>query len=1165
MSDQLVERRRRSNSMGVSSKPINNPHRVSPINLSSNPPSINKHVLKMSTGSRLRAATSFSPYQSNNPPSSMAIRRTGISAGGSDGFNTDGTFGKPLAAIAGPLGITIVDVNAPQHPWLVLNYSSTTMAFQPCLSTLQQSMTDAECVNSVSYGNRFSNTQSQSPVLLATARGSGILIWDCSGRSLSPLLGRLNASDSSIGASTGNSKTTNSSVGNANGEEPAADPGTINQSQPLPSVKTETNSSDALKSMVGSPKAFERKSSLIRVSSSSSVVAAGATGVPGHALNTSNVTSATATGSLATKTANITSSSKGDVTSLTWKGPSAPILLSTCGTSASAWDLRTSVLSGVGGTGGARPNARFICPEDNLYHADSSLIHCAYSHDELANTFATLDSLGVVRVWDDRKAEQPVHSFLACPGGGVGIASIAPARDEGSGARPRWVSWGIDDEQDYGDDLVAKVWTDLSTNGVDGSNSSDAYRVTSRVSMPGAVAARVHPSCADGIILFRDNPSEKELEAHQMVDGMATTGEMKDVSEGLLRSPNQMVLATGLKMRASPEMVVVQTPPSPPPLMLGEVEMEIEQKQISSSKIHQGWEAELWQIDESGVAIDEGCVGAKKLSVFRGGGDEEDTLSFAPGRGDVSDVVAIDLALGTHNDGDESVNKELSLCVLTKAGRLTVYGVPEASLEGEASEYSPNKRGRVDLQTNMTNSASTQVYRHGADLSPWWNKNEEEHDLFGDTNAAQDSPKKASIEGMRSAADNGLPRMQDSNTKPPIASPSIIPDVNLAVPPMDEMTSEREVDTSAAGDVQQKPIDFSEAARVPCPPLCGVAFSALGKIVSFNNGPVKRMWKYHQSNEPLSSQPRPSFGSLHDDDEDSSTQNQNVARIETVENKVLPRSLGDLIEMTKRAQTLQWGDEQQQNNDSPIDDDGNSTSSSSDDSSTSYDDPDLMVSDSDDSGLASESDGSEGLYHVSSNDSDGMVNVDNMFDDYFASSRKSVLGSEHEGAGQSKDGNFAGLPSLAPSVIITKEYEDIILNGQTPKLANQLKLGDVWWLTKDFVAPDNTSSERPYNSDGQEDNSTFFRNSSDPYLASSSFSEPSLERSSSFSNTTKSKQRLDNSMISKMKLLFANQLPTAMTPPDQRLCKSNVYVCKQMIFCFSSFRSFSLPILVLFQ
>jgi len=1198
----------RSLSMNMSNKPgaipRPSPPRISPTNKNPNPN--NNKNMHIKTGQRLRAATSFSPQ---HPPSSMAIRRTGI---GGSGCSSE----KSLAAIAGPMGITIVDVLAPQRPWLVLNYSSssesasssrkngsggisggiTTMAFQPCPSILPQSLSDTDgggpaSPNHGGGGDGYKYYQSSSPILLATARGSGILIWDCSGRALSPLLGRLNASDSWGTGAAGTNKT--SSVGqnggskrnnvddNSMGSEESG--GTKQQTQPTSSsAGVESNAAsttlDTVKSLVSSPLSLERKSSLISVSSSSSVVTSSNTTnlLLGNTSNNNSNSNPSGAGlSSAAKTSSAGSSSfRGNaVTSLDWKG-SNPILLSTCANSACIWDLRTSLLNSAGcssNSSGARPNARFVSPEDGLHHSGSSLIHCAYSHgDELQqHSFATLDSMGVVRIWDDRRADRPKHSFMACPGGGVGIASIAPAKTRVDASR--WVTWGMDGGQEsFSDDLVVKVWTESSSTSKSRSNvtstvPTDAdvgdrneecgetnipYHVTSRISMAGGVAARVHPLFADGILLFRDNPSEREDGPQQITTtgpsnptGFGVSaGEMTEEGtvEGLVESPDKMILVTGLKMRTTPEMAVVQTPPSSPPLMLKEPARDQEPDESSISHVHKGWEAELWCIDTVDTPLpsveareineENRSLGAQKIIAFRGGGVEEDALSFAPGRGDVSGVLAVDLALGAPVDsnGNASLrNEELSLCVLTKASRLTAYGVPEASelAEEKATEIASNKRGRVDAESNMTHSVSSRVYRQSTDhyASPWWNKNEEE-ELFGESNTARESPKKSSMESLRTVVDNadidltsnsavrGVPRMPENITEK-ASIPSIIPDVDLAAS-MDEVVENREVDTSAA---QNLPIDPATVpVNVPCPPLCGVAFSGVGGLVMFNNGPVKRMWAHYQSNEVRVREPKKGSDVISiatSDEEDSTTHNQDLAdqRMQSSE-KTLPRTLADLIEMNLRSQNLQWGGDNEQ----PGDD-----SSSSSGGSSSYEDGELLGLESDESGGISDSDDSEGFYHVASSDSPRRHSLD------FSTT-------EHEGANEA----FAGLPSLSPSVVITRKHDDILLNGQTPKLANILKLGEQWFLTKDFSVPDAGCGKRAVITglEGPKD-MEFPRNSSDPYLSSSPFADRTLARSSSFSPPP-SKSSKHTSMMGNLKKLFANQLPTAMAPPDQRLMNS---------------------------
>jgi len=175
-----------------------------------------------------------------------------------------------------------------------------------------------------------------------------------------------------------------------------------------------------------------------------------------------------------------------------------------------------------------------------------------------------------------------------------------------------------------------------------------------------------------------------------------------------------------------------------------------------------------------------------------------------------------------------------------------------------------------------------------------------------------------------------------------------------------------------------------------------------------------------------------------------------------------------------------------------------------------------------------------------------------MFDDYFAASRKSLLGplrasnvddytstSQKVDATTLEDGSnerFAGLPSLSPNVIVTRRNDEIVLNGQSPELAQLLQLGDCWWLSDDFSVPDSNWNDKGIISDGSrewDDSNLVQRNTSDPYLNNFS-NKLTRDRSSSYDDSSK---RL--TMMGNLKKLFSYQVPgVAMTPPDQRLLNS---------------------------
>ena len=1152
-------------------------------------------------GRRLRAATALSPPH-GPPPTSMALRATRAAAGARGGVG-----GASLAAFAGPTGIAVVDVAAPQRPCLRLDYSSSTeegiaaMAFQPCADDPDP---DRARRPRPPGATRYGGGSSSSPILLATARHTGILIWDCSGRALSPLIGRLNASDSRGGGASG-------SAGGGTRPGVLDDPDAVDG---RPSAESEDSgphtkailgsagaaamNQDVAPKKIGAPLSLERNISAMSASTASSCVTANI--APSNHRNSANA---------AVSSAASTQPHGNSVTSLDWKR-SAPILLATCGASACVWDLRASLLSGGAGRGattGARPTARFAAPEESDGAPPAPLVHCAWAADEASRAFATLDAAGVVRVWDEHRADRPRRAFRACPGGGVGVASLPSSRGAEAGGAPRWVTWGLDpsDPDKIGDgEFVVKVWTESArekhsvaaiAEAADASDGQDdggeigggaipSYRATSRISAPGAVAARVHPTFPDGILLFRDKPAKGEGQNRRPPgSGGVAAGNIDEEGggvEGLANSPaaspqEMFHAAADLHMRASPqERAVARTPPSPPPLLLDEAAAGHEPRDpwetSTTATVRDGWEAELWRVDAVDDPVPSGAtagrekqdidddgdgdpnapVGARRVATFCGGGAEEDALMFAPGSvGDGSDVIAVDLTLGAtatdrHSNGHSTSTEkgiELSLCVLTEAGRLTVYGVPEASeLQETATKATEphTEQGRaVDTagdpaayrnQQTINMSAEVGGNGGGAGASPWFNKNVEEEDLFGEqTTLTQDSPKKppAVIQALVSST-NPMASPQfdmeeitaaDSKT----ANSSLILDANLTT-----SISEGEVDTGTPGDVQNNnlPIDPAVAARVICPPLCGVAFSGVGTLVAFSNGPVKQMWSYYQSNEALSS----SNGNLLSnpggfpfcpknkgndvllelEEEDTSIHNQDS----TVENQKLPRSLADLIEMNLRSQTLQWGDNEQPENSQGHR--SSSSSSSSSDSSSSYEDGDSLALASDDSDV---SDDSRGFCN-----SPPRGNINSMLDNYFSPSHEPLTEIKRARSGGSNE--FAGLPSLSPHVVITRKYDDLLLSQQTPKLANMLNLGDTWWLTEDFEVPvSSCPGEMNYDSARPNKGSAEFLRK---------FAERKLERSLSFTSSFKSSQH-----ASRMVGLFAHQLPTSMTPPDRCLCK----------------------------
>lgn len=79
-----------------------------------------------------------------------------------------------VGAVAGPNGIALFRVSRPQTPLVVLNHASSKKGTAGTVSSLS-----------------FQPQTTDSPLLLAAARGCGVLVWDASGHSLTPLVSRL--------------------------------------------------------------------------------------------------------------------------------------------------------------------------------------------------------------------------------------------------------------------------------------------------------------------------------------------------------------------------------------------------------------------------------------------------------------------------------------------------------------------------------------------------------------------------------------------------------------------------------------------------------------------------------------------------------------------------------------------------------------------------------------------------------------------------------------------------------------------------------------------------------------------------------------------------------------------------------------------------------------
>jgi hypothetical protein len=383
------------------------------------------------------------PYSglSIDPSSGSIIPNRAGNAGGGDPQNR--VMGS-ICAVAGPEGIACFHSTTPNDPYTILRHVSpatrhiSALAFQPmCLKDIASTTTPPPHLinpNVHKTSSRKSNANSRTftniaaglpsgPLLLASAAGNGVMIWDASGHALSPLLARLTCSATPPSSSS---------------------PSQQHQRQsPLREARPHHRATSVLPS---SPSTAGRGRRPHRASSSLSSSQFGET--LGAAL-TSDTLGESASSSTAVSVWD-------EVTSICWKpSTSSPCLITSSTRQVSLWDLRTSMCKGNIDHPSHRlatiPSTSSVEGGDSL----SKFVHVCCSANN-PHHVAVMDIGGIVQVFDDRMVDRNtdsnnvrlVGSFQAYTGQGVGITSIlpdAPSRTtEGNGDSALWVTWGWD-------------------------------------------------------------------------------------------------------------------------------------------------------------------------------------------------------------------------------------------------------------------------------------------------------------------------------------------------------------------------------------------------------------------------------------------------------------------------------------------------------------------------------------------------------------------------------------------------------------------------------------------------------------------------------------------------------------------------------------------------
>ena len=502
----------------------------------------------------------------------------------------------------------------------------------------------------------------------------------------------------------------------------------------------------------------------------------------------------------------------------------------------------------------------------------------------------------------------------------------------------------------------------------------------------------------------------------------------------------------------------------------------------SKTRTKKGWEAQLIRLQKNTM---------ETIASINGGGIDEDALCIAPCKNntDISGIIAVELA---------HTSNEILLCSLTETS-FKVYRLPEFDLN-----FKKPTAGLDVINPESTcvplRSPLARVFKKSESAS-WWNQSEE--DVFGDVPSNQILVR---VEDKTSLHAPG--RNLDRDLSSPVVENIL---KNTSIEEVDPLSIQPTINESNANVV----IDLNRAKHCPCPPLCGISLGKGGKLVVFNNGPVKKLWASYLSDSPIESQKYNDKPVVFNDVTPTmlnmveKSEKKTPADHGDVESQI-PRTLFDLIEMQSVAKIAQWGVDLD-NNSTDLDEHSPNNSSTSVSEDQSFNSDDLsQIDDSDES------------FQTSPKSSEApRRSFVSKFDSYFAESRKSLTHIdmvESISHIRKESKQFTGIASLSPSVTVSSQYDNIFLNGQSSQLANILDLGDAWWLLSDFTTP--TSWE-------QSEKSAY------PYASMSPMQiAPDnilLPRQSSHESSRSA------SMVGNLKKMFTIQSPSV--PPDQRLCK----------------------------
>ena len=907
-------------------------------------------------------------------------------------------------ALSGPHGIAILRSNKPHIPSVVLSHSTHTagggagcgpLAFQP----LSDDHTEA------------GGSGGRSTMLLATARGSGVLVWDASGRSLSPLLGRLGV----------------------DGRHPPA--AGVKLSLPPPSAMPASSSNSVVSSL------HTPKPSTLGLPANNNAVAAP------------------------------NSSSYDIVTSLCWLSANSPTLVTTSARSASIWDLRCPSISrlrpstryelGAGSLDGGGFVSCAVAGDGSHEVAILDGSGVVRIYDTRMGGSHHQQSKG-----QHTNSDHPLHAFYAHESSGVGISRL-PLSTEG---RRGWLTWGFDS---YDAEGAVKVWREGRRDPNDSSEiviDSDDYW-SPRPEVAAAVDAALDASGNDSrhfelTATFGSSSgalSAARVVSHPYGNAVVTIGAEQDggwkadywaLSESQNTSDEDLMITGGVfgaKLEGS---------------FQGGNKCNDALRQVLGGSSDLGYliqadlavgapsvRADHDQSDYSELLLC--CLGSSGFLTTHVVSEATPTKGVLEAVGSSSTLYSsprrkVNAQRMVRTDAD-FMNQQSRLYRPSSDPNLHRKTFEDLRDEGPLKlsrlDSSQHVEGRGAMQASeLSNITPEDAYAYGRSSNlPVQEQGSLPEAVTNISRGVEGALFQFELDVAGDAAPNAA-----TPTEGVAKSPANVAD---AVAKGDNM----EPQGVAAGS-RTSTVDPFRAMNVPCPRLCGATFGrGGGGMIIFSNGDVRRQWTWFQAEQQ----------SGRDAGKHQMSKADTKARkpkADSDKSQQCPRTMLDLMRMNAAAKIAQWGvddadeDSGQSDDESSVgsDDSSSSSSSSSSDGSEEFESFFLQqtTSGGDDghaeddarhfsAGALTPATTASGRSSLppTTKEKGTVSSASSALQQASRSSKRSSTRKSTSGTGPDDAFLNPATDHLAPLVTFTQNYDFLVMNGQCPELADSMEVG----------------------------------------------------------------------------------------------------------------------------